>query len=89
MLPIKKAAIDDFWLNIGGSLERARELLKKYYGRVKEANKHYSSYTQGWKSDRGMIYIVMGPPANIYKSKKDEIWMYGNESNPNALRFVF
>jgi GWxTD domain-containing protein len=87
--PDKKAAIDKFWLGIGGSNERARELLKRYYGRVKEANKHYTSYTQGWKTDRGMVFIVFGQPANIYKSRKDEIWVYGNEANPAALRFVF
>lgn len=85
----KKAAIDKFWLTIGGSNERARELLRRYYGRVKEANKYYTSYTQGWKSDRGMIYVVFGPPTNQYKSKRDEIWVYGNEANPAALRFVF
>jgi GWxTD domain-containing protein len=85
----QKAAIDKFWLTIGGSNERARELLKRYYGRVKEANKYYTSYTQGWKSDRGMIYIIFGPPTNTYRSKKDEIWVYGNEANPAALRFIF
>jgi len=85
----KKQCIDHFWLTLGGSNERARELLKKYYGRVKEANKNYSSYTQGWKSDRGMIFIVFGPPTNIYKSKSDEIWVYGNEANPNGLRYVY
>lgn len=85
----KKAAIDNFWLTIGGSNERAHELLKRYYGRVKEANKNYSNYTQGWKSDRGMIFIVFGTPANIYRSRKDEVWVYGNEANPNSLRFVF
>ncbi|WP_317899487.1 GWxTD domain-containing protein [Aurantibacillus circumpalustris] len=85
----KKNCIDNFWLELGGSNERARELLKRYYGRVKEANKNFSSYTQGWKSDRGMVFIVFGPPINTYKSKRDEIWVYGNEANPNSLRFVF
>lgn len=85
----KKAAIDDFWLKIGGSNERARELLKRYYGRVKEANKNFTSYTEGWKTDRGMIFIVLGPPANMYRNKKEETWIYGNEATPNALRFVF
>lgn len=85
----KKSCIDNFWLNLGGSNERARELLRRYYGRVKEANKNYSSYTQGWKADRGMIFIVFGPPSNIYRSKKDEIWVYGNEANPTVLRVVF
>ena len=85
----KKNCIDDFWLTVGGSNERARELLKRYYGRVKEANKNYSTYTQGWKSDRGMMFIIFGPPVNVYKSKKNEIWVYGNEANPNSLRFIF
>lgn len=85
----KKDCIDNFWISIGGSNERARELLKKYYGRVKEANKYYTSYTQGWKTDRGMIFVVFGPPTNTYISNSDEIWTYGSESNINHLRFVF
>ena len=87
--PEKKSAIDKFWLTIGGSNERARELLKRYYGRVKEANKYFTTYTQGWKSDRGMLFIVLGPPTNTYKSSKDEIWVYGIEGSPNTQRFVF
>ncbi len=85
----KKQAIDKFWINIGGSNERAKELLKRYYGRVKEANKYYTDYTQGWKTDRGMIFIVFGPPTNIYRSKQSEIWVYGLEGNPNTLRYTF
>ena len=85
----KKVAIDNFWIGIAGSKERAKELLKKYYGRVKEANKYYTSYTQGWKTDRGMIFIVFGVPTNIYKSSKGETWIYGIETNPNATRFLF
>ncbi|MDP3555867.1 MAG: GWxTD domain-containing protein [Bacteroidota bacterium] len=85
----KKVAIDNFWITIAGSKERARELLKKYYGRVKEANKYYTSYTQGWKSDRGMIFIVFGPPTNIYKNSKSETWVYGLETSASPLRFTF
>ncbi|MEO6301685.1 MAG: GWxTD domain-containing protein [Bacteroidia bacterium] len=85
----KKSAIDKFWITIAGSNERAKELLKRYYGRVKEANKYYTSYTQGWKSDRGMIFIVFGPPTNTYKNSKGETWVYGVETNPNSLRFTF
>lgn len=85
----KKTSIDNFWLSIAGSNERASELIKLYYGRVIEANKYYTSYTQGWKTDRGMIYIVFGQPSAIYKNKKDEIWVYGDVSNPEKLRFIF
>jgi GWxTD domain-containing protein len=85
----KKACIDNFWINIGGSNERAKELLKRYYGRVKEANKYYTSYTQGWKSDRGMIFVVFGPPTNSYISQAGEVWIYGSETSTNSLRFNF
>lgn len=85
----QKACIDHFWLNIAGSNERAKELLKKYYSRVKEANIRFTSYTQGWKTDRGMISIIFGEPINVYKSKSEEIWVYGPESDVNSLRFVF
>jgi GWxTD domain-containing protein len=84
-----KVAIDEFWLRIGGSQERARELLKRYYTRVKEANKNYSSYVPGWKTDRGMIYIVMGAPYSVFRDGDHETWIYGNEANPNSLRFSF
>jgi GWxTD domain-containing protein len=85
----QKSCIDRFWQTLGGSNERARELLKRYYGRVKEANRNYSSYTEGWKTDRGMVFMIFGPPVNTYRSRKDEVWVYGNEANPNTLRFVF
>lgn len=85
----KKAAIDRFWLTIGGSNERARELLKRYYGRVKEANKYFSSYSQGWKSDRGMLFIIFGPPGNTYQTGREEIWVYGTEGSPSAQRYIF
>jgi len=85
----QKEAIDKFWLTIGGSNERARELLKRYYGRVKEANKYYTSYTQGWKTDRGMIFIMFGLPSNIHRTNKSETWIYGIETNPNTMRYIF
>lgn len=85
----KKEAIDEFWKEIGGSNERAKELLKKYYNRVQEANTLFTSYKQGWQTDRGMIYIVFGSPNIMYKSTLGELWIYGNEAQQNALRFDF
>lgn len=85
----KKAAIDKFWVDIGGSNERAKELIKKYYGRVQESNKLFSSFQEGWKTDRGMIYIVFGAPNNVSKRKNGEIWTYGEVGNPRSLVFIF
>lgn len=85
----KKQAIDKFWLDIAGSNERAKELIRKYYGRVSEANRLFTSHQTGWQTDRGMIYVVFGSPSNMQKNKDGETWVYGNEADVNILRFNF
>lgn len=85
----KKAAIDQFWLDISGSNERAKSLIKKYYGRIQEANRLFSSFQEGWKTDRGMIYTVFGAPNKVTKRKNGELWTYGETGNPNSTLFQF
>jgi GWxTD domain-containing protein len=85
----KKTAIDNFWTEIGGSNERALALLKKYYGRVQEANKLFTSYVEGWKTDRGMVYVIFGAPNNVLKTKNSETWNYGEVGNTNYISFSF
>ena len=59
-------------------------LLEEYYRRVDYANKSFTRYIDGWKTDRGMVYIRLGPPDNIERhpfemgSKPYEIWYYYN-----------
>lgn len=84
-----KVALDSFWLDKGGSTTRASHMLKKYYGRVQAANCYFNSYLEGWKSDRGMIYIIFGAPNVVYRSKYSEEWIYGEVGNINSMRFVF
>jgi GWxTD domain-containing protein len=54
----------------------------EYYNRVAYANEHFSQYFPGWRSDRGMVFILLGPPDNIERypfemnSKPYEIWTY-------------
>lgn len=54
----------------------------EYYRRVAYANEHFSTYIKGWKTDRGMVYILLGAPNNIdrhpfdYDSKPYEVWEY-------------
>jgi GWxTD domain-containing protein len=67
------------------------ELLEEYYNRVDYANKNFTHYTEGWRTDRGMVYIYLGPPDNVERypfqsnSKPYEIWYY-NQIN---RRYVF
>ncbi len=56
----------------------------EYYGRVAYANEHFSTYVRGWKSDRGMVFITLGPPDNVDRhpmdmdSKPYVVWEYYN-----------
>jgi GWxTD domain-containing protein len=84
-----KAAIDSFWISTGGSQERARELISAYYGRVEIVNTHFSTYKEGWKTDRGMVYIIYGEPQNVYRMPDRETWVYGTDQTGNTLNFVF
>lgn len=85
----QKGAIDKFWIEIGGSAERAKELIRKYYLRVQESNKLFTSFQEGWKTDRGMIYIVFGAPNKVSKRKNGEVWTYGEPNNPTSISFSF
>jgi GWxTD domain-containing protein len=38
---------------------------EEHYRRIAYANEHFSSGIPGWKSDRGHIYILWGPPDEI------------------------
>ena len=86
---IPKVAVDSFWIASAGRPDLATELIKKYYLRVETANKLYTSYTDGWKTDRGMIFIVMGKPNKVFRSFDQEVWIYGDYDDPRALKFYF
>jgi GWxTD domain-containing protein len=38
------------------------EYKEEHYRRIAYANEHYAAGIPGWKSDRGRIYIIYGPP---------------------------
>lgn len=84
-----KSAVENFWLTHGGTEEKSRNLIRKYYGRVRDSNRYFSSYTEGWKTDRGLIYIIFGSPGTIYKSSDTESWIYGTPNSALALNFFF
>ncbi len=85
----KKQAVDIFWLETAGNEERALELIKNYYGRVEYANRFFTSFKEGWKTDRGMAYIIFGPPQTVYRRSNIETWTYGEQGNRISLTFNF
>ena len=82
-------AAEAFWLEKAGNAMRATRLLREYYRRVERANFLFSSYTDGWKTDRGMVYIVYGPPTTITRTERGEVWTYGESPHLLSLSFPF
>lgn len=85
----KKTAVDEFWLETAGNKTRGRELIKKFYNRVQDANVYFTSYMEGWKTDRGLIYIIYGNPNIVYRNEYAETWIYGEEFNSMSVTLVF
>lgn len=72
----KKLAFNNFWLSHIDDKQLASTTIKKYFRSVKYANALFSDYKNGWKTDRGMIYIVFGPPEVVTRKEDVEIWEY-------------
>ena len=89
MEPNRKLAVDNFWLNTTGDMDAARELIRVYYNRVLFSNLYFSSYKEGWKTDRGMIYIVFGPPDILDKMPDKEVWKYLTRRSGAPVEFIF
>jgi GWxTD domain-containing protein len=79
----RRRLFDGFWLSLVSDRQIAADLIRKYYTRVEEANRLFSSFKEGWKTDRGMVYIVLGPPERIERSYDRENWYY---NHPGSAR---
>ncbi len=87
--PDLRKAVERFWMDASGDRERAREAIRIYYGRVENANRHFTAQVEGWRTDRGLVHIIFGTPTSIYKSDTGETWIYGEENNLMSLTFTF
>ena len=84
-----KMAVDKFWLELKGDEIRARNAIKSYYSSAEKANVYFSSYQEGWKTDRGLIYMIYGPPHKMNRGKGYETWLYGRANSLNSIEFTF
>ena len=58
--------IEQFWLRRDPTPDTLEnEFKEEHYRRIAYANEHFASGIAGWKTDRGRIYIVYGPPDEI------------------------
>lgn len=83
-----KKKFDQIVLSITGNTERARIFMRNYFKRVELANLYFSSYKEGWKTDRGMMYIIYGIPDEVYLFDDREVWEYKNSYIKQRFQFI-
>jgi GWxTD domain-containing protein len=93
--------IEAFWQQRDPSFDTPRnEFKEEHYRRLEYANKFYRRGAQlpGWRTDRGRIHIILGPPKNIeqYSNVNGvypvEIWFYLGDPElgfPTAFNVIF
>jgi GWxTD domain-containing protein len=58
--------IEAFWLRRSTNPDLPdNDFKEEHYRRIAYANEHFASGIPGWKTDRGRIYIIWGPPDEI------------------------
>ncbi len=93
----RDSLIVEFWNEHDPSPSTEKnELKEEFVHRVRFANQNFHSLLsgkQGWQTDQGRVYILNGPPSEIFhpsienEEYQHEIWVY---ENPNLkMRFVF
>ncbi len=59
----RREFIEEFWAKRDPDPEtEENEFKNEFFRRIDYANKHFREGTPGWKTDRGRVYIFMGPP---------------------------
>ena len=73
-----KANFERFWINTYGSKFRAKGAIRSFFKQVEASNMLFTDYKSGWKTDRGILYIVFGKPQVVTRDTRSEVWKYSN-----------
>jgi GWxTD domain-containing protein len=84
-----KIKLDEFWLRRSSNVDRSRELIRIYYNRVLYSNIFFTADREGWKTDRGLVYILFGPPDRMKDSGTSQIWYYISRRRSQIIEFKF
>jgi len=65
----KQEVFNAFWKKLDPTPGTdTNELMDEYYRRIAFSNANFSVYRDGWKTDMGLVYIVLGPPDDIERN---------------------
>jgi len=83
-----KKEIDHFWLSNIKNEQTAKDVIALYYERVEMANKQFSNFKEGWKTDPGRVFILFGPPWYVDRDVQVMQWSYSyNRDDPESNYF--
>jgi GWxTD domain-containing protein len=76
---------EEFWkMRDPDPSTQENEFKNSYFSRIENANKLFGVGRSGFYTDRGMIYVLFGPPDDIHKSQifarrsgsDEQVWLY-------------
>ncbi|MFC4871516.1 GWxTD domain-containing protein [Negadavirga shengliensis] len=85
----KKRALDEYWIKMTRSEDTAKKLIKEYFRQIEFANILFTDFKEGWATDRGMVYTIMGPPQEVYFNVDKETWIYLPQDSNSKITFTF
>lgn len=86
----EKLALDRYWVKVTRSKDRAKTVIRDYYRQVTKSNILFTTYKEGWKTSQGMVYLLYGPPDEVYRNTNEETWIYKEQNNlTQGLSFTF
>lgn len=87
----KLAFVERFWdIRDPTPGTRANEYRRQHMERWATANRRFSAGRPGWLTDRGRMFIILGPPNNLQRNpmgrdgseRASEVWSYNMADNP-------
>jgi len=73
--------VEQFWLR------RDPAFKAEHYRRIAFADEHFASSVQGWRTDRGRIYITYGPPDEIESHERNS--QRSDQASKVTLAYAF
>ena len=79
---------EEYWKKLDPTPSSVRnEALEDYYARIEQANRRFKSYTEGWLTDMGRVFVIYGEPTNIERFTAQNgvslvvRWIYNNSQS--------
>lgn len=82
---------EEYWKKQDPTASTVRnEAFEDYYARIEQANKRFKSYTEGWLTDMGRVFIIYGEPMNVERfTAQNGVSLVVRWTFPNNITLTF